>query len=69
MKFEDKIKELEEIVKNLESNSKLSLDESIVEFEKGIAISKECSEYLKNAEQKIKILIKDGDDVIEEDFQ
>ena len=68
MKFEEKIKELEKIVNNLENNNQLSLEESIVEFEKGIAISKECSEYLKQAEQKIKILIKDGENVVEEDF-
>ena len=53
--FEKSIKELEEIANNLE-NEKISLDESIALFEKGVKLSKECSEYLENAKQKIVLL-------------
>ncbi|MBR6502796.1 MAG: exodeoxyribonuclease VII small subunit [Clostridia bacterium] len=50
--FEKSIKELEKIAESLE-NEKISLDESIALFEKGVTLSKECSEYLENAKQKI----------------
>ncbi len=50
--FEKSIKELEKIANMLE-NEQISLDDAINFFEKGIAISKECSKYLENAKQKI----------------
>lgn len=50
--FEKSIKELEKIAESLE-NDKISLDESIALFEKGVTLSKECTEYLENAKQKI----------------
>lgn len=50
--FEKSINELEKIAQSLE-NDKISLDESIALFEKGVKLSKECSEYLENAKQKI----------------
>ena len=50
--FEKSIKELEQIAIALE-NEQLSLDESISLFEKGVNLSKECSQYLENAKQKI----------------
>lgn len=56
--FEDNLKELEEIAKNLESGN-LNLDEAIKEFEKGMALSKKCTEKLDEAEKKINILVQD----------
>ena len=53
--FEKSIKELEKIADSLE-NEKISLDESIALFEKGVKLSKDCSEYLENAKQKIILL-------------
>ena len=50
--FEKSIKELEIIANQLE-NEQVSLDESIAIFEKGVKLSKECSDYLDNAKQKI----------------
>ncbi len=50
--FENSLKELEKILSALESGD-ASLEESMELFEKGIKLSKECSEYLKNAKQKI----------------
>lgn len=50
--FEKSIKELEKIANSLE-NEQISLDESITLFEKGVKLSKDCSEYLENAKQKI----------------
>lgn len=50
--FEKSIKELEAISHSLE-NDQISLDESIALFEKGVKISRDCSEYLETAKQKI----------------
>ena len=50
--FEKSIKELEKIAISLE-NEQISLDKSIELFEIGVKISKDCSEYLENAKQRI----------------
>lgn len=50
--FEKSIKELEKIATSLE-NEQITLDESIALFENGVKLSRECSEYLENAKQKI----------------
>ena len=66
--FEDMMKDLEQIAKDLESGD-LSLDESVKKFEEGMEISKACSKILEDAEKKITILIKDSNGgVTEEDF-
>lgn len=66
--FEDNLKELEEIAKNLESGN-LNLEEAIKEFEKGMAISKKCTEKLDEAEKKINILVQDENgNLTEESF-
>lgn len=53
--FEDSVKELEKIAAALEKQD-ITLDESIALFEKGITLSKQCSDYLDNAKQKIILL-------------
>ena len=67
-KFEEMIKDLEQISQDLE-NGELTLDESMEKFEEGIKLSKKCSEILESAEKKIKILIKDEEELKEEDFE
>ncbi|HBI21074.1 MAG TPA: exodeoxyribonuclease VII small subunit [Legionella sp.] len=52
MHFEKSITELESIVMQLEKGD-LSLDESLKQFEKGIALARKCEETLSKAEQKI----------------
>lgn len=64
MKFEEAIKELEAVVAELEGGEK-GLDESILLFEKGIKLSKQCQKMLDNAEKKVRVLLADGS---EEDF-
>ena len=58
--FEEAIADLEKIVSELE-NGKLTLDESVKKFEKGMTLSKHCNEILEKAEKEITILI-DGED-------
>jgi exodeoxyribonuclease VII small subunit len=67
-KFEDAMKELEEIVKRLESGD-LSLEESLKIFEEGIALSTYCFKKLEEAEKKISILIDDEGGIRQEPFQ
>ena len=54
--FEDSMKKLEDISKELERDD-LTLDESMKKFEEGMALSKACKEMLDEAEKKITILI------------
>ncbi len=55
-KFEQKIEELERIVKKLES-SDLPLGEGLKEFEKGVALYRDCENILGKAEKKIALLL------------
>ncbi len=64
-KFEDKMKELEEIIDKLESGEQ-DLDDSINEYTKAMKLIKECDEEIKNYEDHInKIVLENGQ---EEDF-
>lgn len=60
MQFEEAFKRLEAIVGNLESGD-LSLEESMKLFEEGIGLTEACKSRLEDAEQKIKLLLKDSD--------
>lgn len=53
--FEASLKELEKIVRELESGD-VNLDESLKRFEQGIELYRACRSTLESAEKKIKIL-------------
>lgn len=55
--FEKNLAELEQVVKALEDND-VSLDKMIELFEKGVGLTKECTDALNSAEQKITVLMK-----------
>ncbi len=55
--FETALEELEELVETLEKGE-LSLDETLQQFERGIKLTRTCQSALKNAEQKVELLIK-----------
>jgi len=57
--FETSLKELEEIVEQLETND-LTLDETLAKYESGIKIYKQCYQALEKAEKKINILLKNS---------
>lgn len=65
--FEEDLNELEKIAHNLESGN-LNLDEAIKEFEKGIKLSKKCTEKLEKAEKKINMLVEEDGSIREENF-
>jgi exodeoxyribonuclease VII small subunit len=60
LSFEDSIKKLEEIVKELEDEN-ISLEESMKKFETGIKISSNCLNKLNEAEKKIEELTRSED--------
>lgn len=66
--FEEMMENLEKISVDLEKGD-LTLDQSVKKFEEGMEISKKCSDILNDAEKKIKILIQDGDNIVEENFE
>ncbi|MBM3707209.1 MAG: exodeoxyribonuclease VII small subunit [Actinobacteria bacterium] len=55
MSFEEALKKLEEIVKELEGES-IQLEESIEKFELGVKLSSHCLSKLNEAERKIEEL-------------
>jgi len=58
--FETALAELEALVEKMEQGD-LSLDESLKQFERGVQLTRSCQQSLKEAEQKIQILLeKDG---------
>ncbi len=65
--FEEKMKELENIVVELEKGE-LNLDDSVKKFEEGMKISKECNTILEKAEKRISILIEKDGKIEESDF-
>lgn len=59
VKFEDKIKELETIIAELESGN-TSLEDSIEKYTKAMKLAKECDEELKSVSDKISKLVLDN---------
>ncbi len=67
--FEENIKELEIIVKKLESGD-VSLEEMLSLFEEGVSRTKACTNQLKAVEQKISVLVKtENGEMAEEPFE
>lgn len=58
--FEKAYQELETIVERMERGEQ-NLEESLSDFERGVSLMKHCHNKLKDAEQKVDILIKDND--------
>ena len=58
LSFEEALKRLEETVHALESGA-VPRDESLKLFEEGVALVKFCNSKLDNAEQKVRILLRD----------
>jgi exodeoxyribonuclease VII small subunit len=66
--FEQKLKNLEEIVEKLEGGE-LDIEETLSLFQNGMKLGKECRKMLDEIEDKVnKVLSADGDDVKTEKF-
>lgn len=58
--FEKALQELEQLVEKMEEGD-LSLEESLKHFERGITLTRNCQQALQAAEQKVQILLTEGD--------
>ncbi len=74
--FEESLHALEALVERMESDE-LTLEESLQEFERGMALTKQCEKLLDEAEQRVQILTaknrlepfdKASDDTLPDDF-
>ncbi|MFU8767988.1 MAG: exodeoxyribonuclease VII small subunit [Candidatus Methanoperedens sp.] len=68
MNFEEALQELENIVDKLE-DGQLSLDESLMLFEKGIKLVNECNTKLNTARQKVEKLVEENGNLKSESFE
>jgi len=59
--------ELETLVERLEQGD-LPLEESLKSFERGVQLTRSCQSALKEAEQKVEILLKKAGQPIIEEF-
>jgi len=57
--FEQAYQELERIVERMERGEQ-DLEQSLSDFERGVGLMKHCHNKLKDAEQKVDILVKDN---------
>lgn len=64
LSYEEAMKQLEEIIENLEKEE--TLEETLKQYKKGINLYNYCSEILKKAEGEVKIILKDKNSL--EDF-
>jgi exodeoxyribonuclease VII small subunit len=65
--FETAMRDLEELVARLEQGD-LPLEESLAAFERGVILTRACQSALKEAEQKVEILLKKAGEPVIEDF-
>ncbi|PWG65090.1 exodeoxyribonuclease VII small subunit [Sediminicurvatus halobius] len=66
--FEASLKELEALVERMERGD-LTLEESLQSFERGIRLTRECQRALREAEQKVEVLIGSGEEARAEPFE
>ena len=66
--FEQQLASLEGLVNSLESGE-LSLEESLKSFEQGIKLARDCQAALKSAEQKVEVLMRQGDELVSQPFE
>ena len=66
--FEQQLASLEGLVESLESGE-LSLEESLKSFEQGIKVARDCQAALKSAEQKVEVLMRQGDELVSQPFE
>ena len=55
-RLEKTLEDLEQLVEKLEEGE-MPLDQALKEFERGIMLTRQCQAVLKDAEQKIEILL------------
>jgi exodeoxyribonuclease VII small subunit len=67
-KFEEALGKLEEIVRRMETGD-MGLEESLKAFEEGIKLARVCSRKLDEAERRVDMLLKQGEDLVVKPFK
>ncbi|PFG09792.1 exodeoxyribonuclease VII small subunit [Marinobacter sp. LV10MA510-1] len=62
--FEKSLEELEQLVRDLE-HGELTLEQSLSTFERGVGLTRDCQQALKSAEQRVEMLVQNGDGSLE----
>ena len=63
--FEQSLTELEALVTKLEQGD-VPLEEALKTFERGVALTRQCQTALRNAQQKVEVLLtRNGEETIE----
>ncbi|MBB72095.1 MAG: exodeoxyribonuclease VII small subunit [Legionellales bacterium] len=65
--FEGALEKLETLVDDMETGE-LSLEDSLKAFEEGIKLTRDCQKALKDAEQKVQILLEQNADQLLEPY-
>lgn len=60
IKFENALKKLEDIVRDLESGD-IALDEALKKYEEGVNLAAICQKKIDTARKKVEILVKSKD--------
>ena len=58
--FEATLKELEDLVKRMESGE-LGLEDSLAAFERGVKLTRQCQAALKKAEVRVRVLTENNE--------
>ena len=66
--FEQALGELEAVVERLE-HGELPLEEALRQFERGVELARTCPESLKQAEQKVEILLRKAPEAEPQPFE
>lgn len=61
LNFEASLQELESIVERMEDGEQ-TLEQSLKDFERGVALTRQCQQALKQAEQKVQTLLEQSED-------
>ncbi len=61
--FEQSLAELETLVSAIEQGD-LSLEQSLVAFEQGVRLTKECQQRLQDAEQRVQVLVEQNGELV-----
>ncbi len=67
IQFEAAISELNDLIEKMEQG-KGTLEESLANFEKGVQLTRICQQSIKDAEQKIQVLVEKNGQVSLEPF-
>jgi exodeoxyribonuclease VII small subunit len=62
-KLEQTLDDLEQLVEKLEEGE-MPLEQALKEFERGIKLTRQCQTVLKDAEQKIEILLANAEEPV-----